>query len=126
MPTPSIDRTLKGLQELRAADPAELEERVAQLEAQLEDIRFQLYVLKPLLEDARRRTPENADAPREHSAATTPDADSRQGASHHRTEDRPTTWKADAILALLKSRPHEMFSPSDVREALRADGLMDG
>lgn len=132
MATPSIDRTLRGLQELRTANPREVLERVEQLEAQRADIDFQLYVLMPIAEEARRRINEAAQGhvkPAEPApSAPRPSAPALAAADQagDTEERRPPSWKADAIIKLLAEHPHEMLEPDRVRQELRTRGEMSG
>ena len=127
MATPSIDRTLKGLQELRAADPAELEERVAQLEAQQADITFQLYVLRPLVKEAKeRRAQEEGGAAAAVARAARDETRDERGQTVEHVEGRPASWKGDAILALFAESPHQTYLPAEVREQLRMRKVMEG
>lgn len=120
MATTGIDRWLKGLEDMTELDADDLDQRLAALKAEAEVLQLKIFVLEPLLERARKR-----DSRRR--TIEPPQAESADEASNGSAPKvhAPTTWKRDAVLELLASRPHEMFAPVEVRNTLRSMGVLE-
>jgi hypothetical protein len=117
-PSTGVDKWLKGLEDLTTLDPAELEERIAGLEQEAEVIKLKIFVLKPLLEAAKQR---HEAKPSNGSLAS---GGPVGGQSPILNDDRPSTWKRDAVLEHAAEHPHQMFTPREMRNALRAKGVL--
>ncbi|MGA2470001.1 MAG: hypothetical protein ABSG64_04850 [Solirubrobacteraceae bacterium] len=115
MATTDIDRFLKGVEGLAALDPDEIARRLAAMRSDADMLSLKIAVLERMLGEARRRVPGQAAASR----SDAPKAVANDG-------NRPYTWKRDAILAIMKTEPHRMFSAADLRRRLRETGVMNG
>lgn len=118
MAIPTIDRWLRGLEDLTELDPDELGSRLAALRADVQMMQLKIGVLEQLLAEAKRRAPRDQleQDPRPNETA---EANSDR-------EGRNPMWKRDAVLVFLRQHPHHMFRPMEIRQALRDQGIMSG
>jgi hypothetical protein len=109
MPATTVDKLLKGLEDLGSLDLADLDMRLADLEDQQRVLQVKLSTLRLLRQSVAEVAP----------ALETPEPAPDEG-----VEARSGTWKSDAVLAVLRQDPARALTPVQVRNQLRAEGQL--
>lgn len=125
-----LDKWLKGLDDLTSLDPANLEQRLADLRQEQDAIQLKIAVLSQLLQRARQHQRDTEVAAARDfvaapgGAATPPPANGSLPDS--RPPERPASWKRDAVLALMREDSSREWSAEEIRRVLNERGIMQG